>query len=73
MNMCTQPDKYDGWQARVREELEDLQVRAAKLEAFTDTPEYDGLGEAQRAYLLMQSYGMALYADALKLRLGRCL
>lgn len=43
--------------------------RAAKLDAFIETDKYDELSDAHQAFLLLQTHGMGMYAQALRLRL----
>ncbi len=58
------------WQDRLREEHEQLKDRAIKLGAFMDSEEYDQLDPEHQAWLLIQSYAMSMYSDALEGRVG---
>ncbi len=58
------------WQERVVEELDDLKARAEQLAEFMETPEFEEQSSEHKSWLLIQSYGMAMYGEALQARLG---
>lgn len=57
------------WQDRLRQERKDLAEKAGKLMQFFDSPEHDALPPDHQAALLIQSYAMRMYGDALDMRL----
>ena len=57
------------WQDRVQGELDELDGRIDWLLEFIDSRDYAALSLAQQTVLLMQSHAMALYREALDLRL----
>ena len=59
------------YQDRMIEELEQLEERCTKLEAFLDTDVYDNLPDAEQVLLLAQSLHMASYHLLLSERVDR--
>ena len=60
----------EGWRERALEEYKQLQANAEKITDFIDSDEYEALDPDGKSWLLVQSYAMTMYCDALRGRLG---
>ncbi len=63
--------KYNGFQERVINELEELNEKLSKLSDFLQTEFYDSLPQIEQDMLLMQKNVMTVYANILASRISR--
>ncbi len=63
--------KYNGFQERVINELEELNEKLSKLSDFLQTEFYDSLPQVEQDMLLMQKNVMTVYANILASRISR--
>jgi hypothetical protein len=61
----------EGWQQRLIDEAEDLEIRIKKLSEFANSEEFKSLDSTHRDFLRIQQYHMGWYLWALKARIKR--